>query len=175
MSRQQIKQAGFTIIEVVLVLAIAALIFLMVFIALPALQRSQKDAARKSDLSRAITALNSWQSNNRGALPTISPTNTYGTQDANGAASPTTSLLARYLLAGGDEFRDPSGKPYTFVLSPATLPTTADATMSDESVVRIFVSEASTCNGEGITDGQGNRKVAFRIVLEGGGVLCQSN
>ncbi|MCL2869540.1 prepilin-type N-terminal cleavage/methylation domain-containing protein, partial [Candidatus Saccharibacteria bacterium] len=32
---------GFTIIEVVLVLAIAGLIFLMVFIALPALQRSQ--------------------------------------------------------------------------------------------------------------------------------------
>ena len=31
---------GFTIIEVVLVLAIAGLIFLMVFIALPAIQRS---------------------------------------------------------------------------------------------------------------------------------------
>ncbi|OYX35483.1 hypothetical protein B7Z00_05080, partial [Candidatus Saccharibacteria bacterium 32-50-10] len=37
MSKQELKQKGFTIIEVVLVLAIAALIFLMVFIALPAL------------------------------------------------------------------------------------------------------------------------------------------
>lgn len=36
MTKQQIKDRGFTIIEVVLVLAIAALIFLMVFIALPA-------------------------------------------------------------------------------------------------------------------------------------------
>ena len=34
---------GLTIIEVVLVLAIAGLIFLMVFIALPALQRNQRD------------------------------------------------------------------------------------------------------------------------------------
>ena len=38
---------GFTIIEVVLVLAIAGLIFLMVFIALPALQRSQRDTQKK--------------------------------------------------------------------------------------------------------------------------------
>jgi prepilin-type N-terminal cleavage/methylation domain-containing protein len=37
------KAHGFTIIEVVLVLAIAGLIFLIVFLALPALQRSQRD------------------------------------------------------------------------------------------------------------------------------------
>jgi prepilin-type N-terminal cleavage/methylation domain-containing protein len=37
------NKKGFTIIEVVLVLAIAALIFLMVFSALPALQRNQRD------------------------------------------------------------------------------------------------------------------------------------
>lgn len=65
MSRQQIKQAGFTIIEVVLVLAIAALIFLMVFIALPALQRSQRDDARKKDVSLVAGAVQSWIGNNR--------------------------------------------------------------------------------------------------------------
>lgn len=37
---QNLTKKGFTIIEVVLVLAIAGLIFLMVFLALPALQRS---------------------------------------------------------------------------------------------------------------------------------------
>ena len=61
---------GFTIIEVVLVLAIAGLIFLMVFIALPALQRNQRDTQRKNDLSRTLTAVQSYQSNNRGQLPT---------------------------------------------------------------------------------------------------------
>ena len=46
--RNRSSQAeGFTIIEVVLVLAIAGLIFLMVFVALPALQRSQRDTQRK--------------------------------------------------------------------------------------------------------------------------------
>lgn len=65
------KQAkGFTIIEVVLVLAIAGLIFLMVFIALPALQRSQRDAARKSEAGTVTSAIQSYMSNNRNAIPT---------------------------------------------------------------------------------------------------------
>lgn len=38
---------GFIIIEVVLVLTIAGLVFLMVFLALLALQRSQRDTLRK--------------------------------------------------------------------------------------------------------------------------------
>src|SRR5690606_24043792 len=63
---------GFTIIEVVLVLAIAGLIFLMVFIALPALQRNQRDQARKNDVSVVAAAVTSYSSNNRGAFPTAS-------------------------------------------------------------------------------------------------------
>lgn len=60
---------GFTIIEVVLVLAIAGLIFLMVFVALPALQRNQRDQARKNDVSTVAGAVTSFSSNNRGAFP----------------------------------------------------------------------------------------------------------
>jgi len=72
MSTQQ-KTKGFTIIEVVLVLAIAGLIFLMVFIALPALQRSQRDSARKSELSTVLAAITTYQSNNRGEAPKADP------------------------------------------------------------------------------------------------------
>lgn len=62
------KQQGFTIIEVVLVLAIAGLIFLMVFIALPALQRGQRDTGRKNDVSTVTSALNTYLSNNKGSF-----------------------------------------------------------------------------------------------------------
>lgn len=65
------KQQGFTIIEVVLVLAIAGLIFLMVFIALPALQRGQRDTARKNDVSTVASAVNTYRSNNKGSLAGI--------------------------------------------------------------------------------------------------------
>ena len=65
MATQNINsKEGFTIIEVVLVLAIAGLIFLMVFVALPALQRSQRDTARRNDLSRVDTSLVQYQTNN---------------------------------------------------------------------------------------------------------------
>ena len=63
------NKKGFTIIEVVLVLAIAGLIFLMVFLALPALQRSQRDTQRKNDASRLRAAVTDYTSNNRGKLP----------------------------------------------------------------------------------------------------------
>ena len=57
---------GFTIIEVVLVLAIAGLIFLMVFLGLPALQRAQRDTQRKQDVAMVVTALHQWKAANRG-------------------------------------------------------------------------------------------------------------
>lgn len=80
MNVQQTKQRGFTIIEVVLVLAIAALIFLMIFIALPALQRGQRDTARKNDVSTVLSAISSWKGNNvGGTFPTTGQLNTYVT------------------------------------------------------------------------------------------------
>ena len=60
--------SGFTIIEVALVLAIAGLIFLVVFLALPALQNSQKDTARREDVGRVVSALEEYETDN-GSLP----------------------------------------------------------------------------------------------------------
>ena len=69
MKQHQAKQEGFTIIEMMLVLAIAALIFLMVFVALPALQRGQRDTARKNDVQNIAAAVTQYTSNNRGKFP----------------------------------------------------------------------------------------------------------
>ena len=63
------SEEGFTIIEVLIVLAIAALILLIVFLAVPALQRNSRNNARKNDASRISTAIANWVSNNNGALP----------------------------------------------------------------------------------------------------------
>lgn len=66
--KQLTKAKGFTIIEVVLVLAIAGLIFLMVLVALPALQRGQRDTGRKNDVGTVVSALQSYLSNNKGSF-----------------------------------------------------------------------------------------------------------
>lgn len=157
---QKTNTKGFTIIEVVLVLAIAGLIFLMVFIALPALQRSQRDSQREQDISRVQTQINNFQSNNRNRLPTN-----------------WTQFTTQYMRAGGDEFVDPSGKNYVFsALAAGSVPANIDATDSGQNSVRIFHTVGATCGTDGnVNGGQGNRKIALRIVLEGGGVACVNN
>ena len=63
---------GFTIIEVVLVLAIAGVkYFLMIFLGLPALQRSQRNTARKQDYSTIASAIQTYKANNKGEFPTF--------------------------------------------------------------------------------------------------------
>jgi len=51
------KSEGFTIIEVIIVLAIAALIMLIVFLAIPALQRNSRNNGRNSDAARISAAI----------------------------------------------------------------------------------------------------------------------
>lgn len=63
------RKNGFTIIEVVLVLAIAGLIFLMVFVALPALQRSQRNTQIREDANRVMTAISTYMKHNNNKLP----------------------------------------------------------------------------------------------------------
>lgn len=63
------NQKGFSIIEVLIVLAIAGLIMLIVFLAVPALQRNSRNSQRKSDVTAAIGSLQEAISNNNGKLP----------------------------------------------------------------------------------------------------------
>ncbi len=55
---------GFTIIEVLIVLVIAGLIMLIVFLAVPALQRNSRNNQRKSEAGRVLTAASEWRANN---------------------------------------------------------------------------------------------------------------
>lgn len=61
---------GFTIIEVLIVLAIAGLILLIVFLAVPALQRNSRNNGRRNDITRIAAAVNDHVANNNGNLPT---------------------------------------------------------------------------------------------------------
>jgi prepilin-type N-terminal cleavage/methylation domain-containing protein len=60
------SKQGFTIIEVVLVLAIAGLIFLMVFLAIGAAQRAQRDQLRKNQLGTLKSNIDNWRVNHKG-------------------------------------------------------------------------------------------------------------
>ena len=66
---QQRKSEGFTIIEVMIVLAIAGLIILIVLLAVPALQRNSRNTQRKDAASQILTSVSNNISNNNGTLP----------------------------------------------------------------------------------------------------------
>lgn len=55
--------AGFTIIEIMIVLAVASLIMLIVFLAVPALQRNARNTNRTSDATKVASAVNECLSN----------------------------------------------------------------------------------------------------------------
>ena len=116
-SKKMNSMQGFTIIEVVLVLAIAGLIMLMVFLALPAMQRGQRDRQRSQDISRLYTALQNYGNNNKGALP-----QGLGTVDGNDIDAVTnqkewTKFYKSYMLAGGDTFEEPAGGNYSLLVT----------------------------------------------------------
>src|SRR5436190_2809304 len=91
---------GFTIIEVMIVLAIAALILLVVFLAVPALQRSQRNNARKTDASRVAASAIDFVTNNNSAPPTTAAQ--CGTiKDSSAALSEFDSIPAGACAAAG--------------------------------------------------------------------------
>ena len=69
MSKLSKTNKGFTIIEVMIVLAIAGLILLIVFLAVPALQRNSRNTQRKNEVAAIVGAVQEFANNNNGALP----------------------------------------------------------------------------------------------------------
>ena len=138
------NKKGFTIIEVVLVLAIAGLIFLMVFIALPALQRSQRNTRRRQDMARILSAVNDYQVNHNGQSPIKYNGAWHGEGNAGtttiSASDIDTSFVQKYVDSScnlgtyaddmpgntsqsrayrynctGDQFKDPDGSNYSMI------------------------------------------------------------
>ena len=163
MNKLQKKEGGFTIIEVVLVLAIAGLIFLIVFLAVPALQRSQRDTQRRNDVSRFMAQLQNYSANNKGCVPAVSAGGCPGTTVA--------AFVSSYLDNGSgvpDNWKDPTtGSVYA--------PKASDVVATDAAGTYYYAT-AMTCNGEAMQAvAGGTRKAAIRMKLEGAGFLCQSN
>lgn len=152
---------GFTIIEVVLVLAIAGLIFLMVFVALPALQRSQRDTQRRDDMARLATAITQYQTNNNGKVPMAATT------------VPTSEDFKTKYLGGADAFKDPDGEAYTIQFK--TLGGTVKAPNPTAVDHIIYTYNKAQCDGETMKATTKTNDYAIIYKLEGSGTYCADN
>lgn len=91
---------GFTIIEVLIVLSIAASIILIVFLAVPALQRNQRNAQRKSNIASIAGAINEYESNYSGSIPVgASATQLCDTASCGGTPTKTVDFKQGYYSA----------------------------------------------------------------------------
>lgn len=63
------KQQGFTLIEIVMVMAIAGLIMVVVFLAIGGAQKSRRDNDRRAAVSRILAAAEQVAGTNNGAYP----------------------------------------------------------------------------------------------------------
>lgn len=181
------SRKGFTIIEVVLVLAIAGLIFMAVFIALPALQRSQRDNRRKQDVGRVLQALQQYQSNNNGRVPTelTATTAPTGTSSSTAITSDGVKTLQylhnNYLTVNGEEFADPKGKSYILVgvegIGENSTHTLAnDFTARYEAGPAIVINFKAKCDGEALQELKDQtRQYAVRYKGESGNIICLNN
>lgn len=66
MNAKKVLKKGFTLIEVVIVLAIAALIMVVVFLAVTGAQRAQRDQARKDYANAGLAKISEFRGNNGG-------------------------------------------------------------------------------------------------------------
>lgn len=69
-NKRQKTNKGFTIIEVLIVLAIVGLIMLIVFLAVPNLQRNARNTTIKNDVQLVLGGVGEFQGANSGKLPT---------------------------------------------------------------------------------------------------------
>ena len=186
---QNNSRKGFTIIEIALVLAIAGLIFLMVFIALPAVQRTQRDAKRRDDVGRLLTAIQKFQTNNRGALPTGN-TGADGiswesqvVKDAEAGATDWAGFFKSFL---GEDFEDPKGHYYKIAAGDCNTKVgegvcsygseaNNDSIAFDNYGYMMYIVRRATCEGAAPIPSTNPKNIAVVYKMEGTGAAYCAN
>jgi len=143
------KDKGFTLIEIVLVLAIAGLLLVIVFLAVSGAQKSRRDSQRKSDAARILAQLEQSASNLSGAYPS-----TQALLD---------TFTSGYITTGN--YKDPSsGTQYTLTYGIAA---PAAGVMQ--------VASNASCSGGLLVVGGGSRVAGVQTYVENGSSFCVDN
>lgn len=153
------RTEGFTIIEVLIVLAIAGLILLIVFLAVPALQRNSRNTNRKNDVAALLGAATEYAQNNNGKSINQKGGTAPDIQLCNSGSACTSSEGVTAKVG----FYGVTGITVSAPASPSTL-----AAVTDTSKVTLAVGFKCDAAGTGATAG-GSRSIAALYAVESGG------
>lgn len=138
------RQEGFTIIEVMIVLAIAAVILLAVFLAVPNLQRNSRNTQRKNDAANVLASVNEYASNQNGTLPAA------------------VCLSGNTLTVGGGSCPTPTSSVTANLSGQFTSVTIADYAAGQTTTANTLkIYRGATCNGNALASGSGRSVAAF--------------
>ena len=159
------KSKGFTIIEVLIVLAIAGLIMVVVFLAVPALQRNARNNALSTDANNLLSGVSTFVSNNNGTLPTGPGT----------AAAPNSSYVSITGATGTNSEQVKVGTGIaTFVVGGTAMTTTSiaggqNAAATPVGTVQLITGPSAVCNSTstGLSGTGSARSYAILYVAEG--------
>lgn len=159
--KKQRNQKGFTLIEVVLVLAIGGLIFLLAFLAFGQATQNRRDTQRRSDAARVITELEnaSGDSNGRplGTNPNQTTLNTF---------------IANYLeQATGDGANQFTSNNIQYTLTYGSAPGGGDVASG---TAFMAVRQNASCDGNSMDTGGTAGDYAVVVRLEKG-IACRDN
>jgi prepilin-type N-terminal cleavage/methylation domain-containing protein len=144
---KQKKEQGFTIIEVMIVLAIAGLILAIIFLAVPGLRRNANNNSRRNDVTHFLGLMNEYAANNQGSIPTAF---------ANG-----TGAAAGTMYLNNEKFSIMTMPPAAPAAVPGALPTPALDTL--------LIYTPATCSGNTPISGGGSRSYVGYFEVEGAG------
>lgn len=153
---KKLNKKGFTLIEVVLVLAIGGLIFLLAFLAYQQVATNRRDTQRRNDAGRIVAEIANYSGDNQNVIPTAS----VGVSGAT-AAKPTFNYFLNTYMKGA-EFKDPEGNTYESVDA-----TNFAATSSKPNY--ILYTPGTTCSGA-----SGSKNYKLEVKLEKG-IACRDS
>lgn len=167
-------QKGFTLIEVVLVLAIGGLIFLLAFLAFQQVSTNRRDAQRRADAGRILAELSNFMADSSSGV--VSSTITGGSSAVNtgicttGSGNSLAAFSTNYLCKNG-LFTSPGGTNYnTLVFNSPDQPAKDQILITTSFVIYGVLLTANDCEGNPM--GIGSYRV--NIGLEKG-VACRDN
>ncbi len=154
---------GFTLIEVVLVLAIGGLIFLLAFLAFQQVSTNRRDTARRTNLNQIVGAIENYRADKLSLPPKLTVTGDYSAHN---------SAFNSYIVdltdpSDGTKMSDRNLFMAAYTAAPATAVSTYSFTIGTTTAPY-----PKACNGT--TDLNGNQKYAVRMKLEKG-EACRDN
>ncbi len=153
--QKKLNNKGFTIVEVLIVLAIAGAILAGILVAVPALQRNSRNTIAKQAANQIVAAIADNTTANNGSAPTVSFANGVLKLTGSGSTPLDTTISINGVTVDTSQTTAPSAKAGTVYVVPKGICTNGATTMgtSASQFSVVFAVETSAATSAGCLQG----------------------